>query len=56
MARQKLPSPENWDLSDSVIHRWTILGAAPSASRKGLRTLIILVCWEIWKETNARTF
>jgi len=25
-------------------------------SRKGLRSLIILVCWKIWKERNARVF
>jgi len=26
------------------------------ADRKGLRSLIILVCWEVWKERNARIF
>ena len=25
-------------------------------SRKGLKSLVILVCWEIWNERNARIF
>jgi hypothetical protein len=28
----------------------------PSMARRGLRSIIMLVCWEIWKERNARIF
>jgi hypothetical protein len=30
--------------------------AATSAKLKGMRLLIILVCWSIWREQNARIF
>jgi hypothetical protein len=32
--------------------RWLRQGV----SRKGLKSLVILVCWEIWNERNARIF
>jgi hypothetical protein len=35
---------------------WTAMSNVPSASTKGLRSLIILVCWEVWKEMNDRVF
>jgi hypothetical protein len=28
----------------------------PGAPLKGWRSLLILVCWELWKERNARIF
>lgn len=28
----------------------------PRASRKGFDSLVMLVCWSLWKERNARTF
>jgi hypothetical protein len=28
----------------------------PGVPRKGWRSLLILVCWELWKERNARIF
>jgi hypothetical protein len=31
-------------------------GAATSAKLKGMRSLIILICWSIWPERNARIF
>ncbi|KAJ1268382.1 hypothetical protein BS78_07G130600 [Paspalum vaginatum] len=32
------------------------MAALPSPSRRDVRSLIILVCWELWKERNARIF
>nr|TKW35829.1 hypothetical protein SEVIR_2G400700v2 [Setaria viridis] len=28
----------------------------PGVPRKGLRSLLLLVCWQLWLERNARTF
>ena len=33
-----------------------MIGLRPSNNTQGLRTLIILVIWEIWLERNARIF
>ncbi|WVZ88087.1 hypothetical protein U9M48_034640, partial [Paspalum notatum var. saurae] len=35
---------------------WTNTTIVPSTSKIGLRSLIILVCWEIWKERNNQVF
>ena len=40
----------------SVEDWWTMLARLPSNDAKGLRSLIILVIWEIWLERNARIF
>ena len=32
------------------------MATLPSPSKRGVRSLIILVCWELWKERNARIF
>ena len=48
--------PTNWEPSADLHQWWTNNAAVPSASKKGLRSLIILVCWEIWKERNSRVF
>ncbi|WVZ90528.1 hypothetical protein U9M48_036821, partial [Paspalum notatum var. saurae] len=48
--------PTNWEPSADLHQWWTNTAAVPSASKKGLRSLIILVCWEIWKERNSRVF
>ena len=46
-AWQPFPSMEEW---------WTMIARLPSNDAKGLRSLIILVIWEIWLERNARIF
>ena len=46
-AGQPFQSVEDW---------WTILARLPSNDGKGLRSLIMLVIWEIWLERNARIF
>jgi hypothetical protein len=48
--------PSAWPPSETLEKWWTAMSNAPGTSRKGLRSLIILVCWEIWKERNARVF
>ncbi|RCV31396.1 hypothetical protein SETIT_6G173600v2 [Setaria italica] len=35
---------------------WTFLGEAPGVPKKGQRTLVILVTWELWNGRNARVF
>ena len=42
--------------SETLENWWTAMSNAPSTRRKGLRSLIILVCWEVWKERNSRVF
>ncbi|WVZ65166.1 hypothetical protein U9M48_014575, partial [Paspalum notatum var. saurae] len=50
------PDPRNWRPNGNLHHWWTSTDAVPSTSKKGLRSLIILVCWEIWMERNNRIF
>jgi hypothetical protein len=33
-----------------------MLGSAASAKQKGIYSLVILVCWTVWEEQNARIF
>ena len=48
--------PNAWPPSDTLENWWMAISAAPSASRRGLCSIIILVCWEVWTERNARVF
>nr|TKV93195.1 hypothetical protein SEVIR_9G210300v2 [Setaria viridis] len=48
--------PGHWDGHESLHIWWTTLASTQVANRKGLRSLIILVLWEIWTERNARIF
>jgi hypothetical protein len=48
--------PSAWVLRDSVQTWWEDLDRTPSTARRGLRSIIILVCWEVWNERNARIF
>ena len=48
--------PSAWPHSETLENWWTAMSNAPSTRRKGLRSLIILVCWEVWKERNSRVF
>ena len=40
----------------TVCEYWKALAVVQSSSRKGLKTAIILITWEIWKERNTRVF
>ena len=42
--------PSIWVLVDSVQIWWENLDRTPSTARRGLRSIIILVCWEVWTE------
>jgi hypothetical protein len=33
-----------------------MITALPEIPRKGLRSLVVLVMWEVWKQRNARVF
>ncbi|KAJ1298667.1 hypothetical protein BS78_01G471100, partial [Paspalum vaginatum] len=48
--------PSTWGHSDSVLQWWSSLSEVPIDNRLGLRSLIILVVWELWCERNARIF
>jgi len=48
--------PSIWVLGDSVQTWWENLDRTPSTARRGLRSIIILVCWEVWTERNTRIF
>jgi exonuclease III len=55
-AQNERLHPEAWPPSDSLHSWWTNLANTKARNKRGLRSLIILVCWEIWKERNARVF
>ena len=48
--------PANWEPAESIHTWWTALARTMGVSRKGVKSIIILICWEIWKERNARIF
>ncbi|KAG2567653.1 hypothetical protein PVAP13_7NG341424 [Panicum virgatum] len=48
--------PTNWELADSVQTWWSTMAMTIGLSCQGLRSLIMLTFWEIWKERNARIF
>ena len=48
--------PEVWRQSDHIFHWWTNITSCEHMPRKGIRSLAILVIWEIWCERNARVF
>ncbi|XP_071680109.1 uncharacterized protein [Lolium perenne] len=39
-----------------VLDYWQAIARTPTSSTKGLRTAIVLIAWEIWKERNERVF
>jgi hypothetical protein len=40
----------------TILQYWHSLARTSTSSPKGLKTIIILIIWEIWKESNARVF
>ena len=46
----------NCTCTNSVHEWWLEMAAIRGVSRKGLKSLVILVCWEIWNEGNACIF
>nr|TKV94142.1 hypothetical protein SEVIR_9G273600v2 [Setaria viridis] len=49
-------NPNQWAHTSTVKEWSTHMGAMPGVPRKGLRSLLLLVCWQLWLERNARTF
>jgi hypothetical protein len=49
--------PQQWN-DDSVLATWygDLSGALPAPKAKGVKSLIILVCWTVWREHNRRIF
>jgi hypothetical protein len=41
---------------NSLADWWTMIGNMPGTPLKEWRSLVILVCWELWKERNERIF
>lgn len=52
----RVPPKTDWTTFASIEDWWTAVGSMNGAPLKGWRSLIILVCWELWKERNARVF
>jgi hypothetical protein len=48
--------PTNWEDTTSVYEWWSAIARMQGVSRKELKSLIILVCWEVWNERNAHIF
>ncbi|PUZ62482.1 hypothetical protein GQ55_4G361800 [Panicum hallii var. hallii] len=48
--------PTNWKQTASVHEWWSALAKTQGVPRKGLKSLVILVRWEVWLEHNARIF
>ena len=46
----------NCTCTNSVHEWWSEMAAIRGVSRKDLKSLVILVCWEIWNERNVRIF
>lgn len=45
-------NPSRWDPCQSVQDWWGMTANKKGVTKKGLRSLILLVVWEIWKERN----
>lgn len=55
-AAMNIPPRGDWSAFSSISEWWSHLGSMPGMPRKGFRSLIILVSWEVWKERNGRIF
>jgi hypothetical protein len=51
-----VPPRTDWSAFTSLEEWWSLIGSMPRAPLKGWRSLIILVCRELWKERNVRIF
>ena len=46
----------NWKQTTSVHEWWSTLAKTQAVPRRGLKSLVILVCWEVWIKHNACIF
>ena len=49
-------SPQLWRPSENTMHWWINITSSEHVPRKAIRSLALLVIWEIWRERNARVF
>jgi len=49
-------SPNAWRPSDSACTWWLNIATMPGVPKKAVRSLAMLITWEVWKERNARIF
>uniref|UniRef100_A0ACD5W3K6 Uncharacterized protein n=1 Tax=Avena sativa TaxID=4498 RepID=A0ACD5W3K6_AVESA len=50
-------APRAWSMHASHLDAWeAMISASDNDSKDGVRSLIILVAWELWKERNNRVF
>ncbi len=49
-------NPSLWHQTSTVSEWWEATANTKDAPKKALRTLTLLVAWEIWNERNRRTF
>lgn len=45
----------DWRDSDSPISCWSHIITIPNTHHMAIRTLVLLVAWEVWNERNSRT-
>jgi len=48
--------PSGWDSTYSVNEWWHFMGKLRNVPKRAIKSLLLLVNWEIWKERNSRTF
>nr|TKW29454.1 hypothetical protein SEVIR_3G395500v2 [Setaria viridis] len=48
--------PMLWEHEESLDHWWSARATTQCCSRKGMRSLIMLVSWTVWRERNSRIF
>jgi hypothetical protein len=49
-------SPQQWRPSKNTWHWWTNITFTEHVPQKAIRSLSLLVIWEIWRQRNARVF
>jgi hypothetical protein len=49
--------PENWDQTATMTEWFTgLVAAATPSTRPGMRSMVTLTIWELWRERNNRIF
>ena len=48
--------PNRWRPSDSVLSWWLNISTTAAVPKKAVRSLTMLISWEVWKERNNRVF
>jgi len=48
--------PSGWDSTYSVNEWWHFMGKLRNVPKRAIKSLLLLVNWEIWKERNSRIF